>query len=1233
MDPNIDEKSNELSKPLKINTFDFDINPDDLYLVGDSLLDQKGLISHHIESANHFYRHGISQIITQGFRIEKHIMNRRGATPEDNAIHHIHCEVIPTDVQLKPPTTIQYRTSKETVLYPRVALVRKKIYSGTLSISCDIKATATKHDGTVIERTDSVKNFRISRVPIIKNSIMCNTYKKSKESLEQLGEDPSDPGGYFIVKGEWAVDCTENITFNQPKIYINVGYGKSRLRCEFISKPGDAFQNSEYLLIRFFNDDTLTLEVARDKMMNIQIPFYLVFRALGWNNDKDMIDWIVYDYENDANIPILNNIVAAINAKYGKTAYRSVYDQQDALRAIVDLIPEENYKYLDLKKKPENYALAIADVLRIFDTYCLPHIGTTAAARNEKLKFLGLLIRKVLLVYLGHIPQTDRDSYRNKRIHAAGDNYAKVFKTYFNQTVVMPIKRRMTKDFNSSPFSRVNLSNLVKSAIYAEDFERLIVQTIVSGNRASLKVKRREVINRLAAQAINRKNNLNLYATMRQVSATSADSAKQSERASEMRRVHMSQIGYICLAHSPPEGEKVGINKQMAMFATIAPASSSEVLKKLIIADPDIIQDTGMSPTDIYRSNFARVYVNGHLIGYTRDSIELVKKYRKKRRALEINHHTTIYWDNTQNEVQFFVDTGRITRPLIIVYNNKRDAEYFAQRDNKSAAKANTTPTVKFNPESNTKEFQQGIAITQEDIVALYQKKKTIEDLLREQKVEFITPEEQEICYVCPYFDQLARDKNNELVEYTHLDIPQSILGLTALTAPCGNHNQAPRVTFQTSQAKQTCGYYALNWPHRMDKETFLQYVNELPLVRTYANKYIFPNGVNVMVAMMCYTGYNQEDSLIVNKAAIERGLFDGSKFTFYETEFEQKEEKGNPDASKTDGLKSANYEKLVNGVVPEGTHLAEDDVIIGKYMPIAKGTESKYTYVDRSIVYKEDEPAIVHKVIEDHNEDALFCKVGLRKIREVAVGDKFCLTDDHEVLTTSGWKNITSVTQADSVYTLNPVTHALEIQQPTNTVKFEHQGSMYEISNGLIDLKTTLNHKMYVKRGLADPYELVEARDIRDQPAWYKRDCHNKLSANNIRADINQSYHAIDKKSARDELFLLTTNPNISKCVEPDGHSMKYEIFDKSIADYIQFLAIMSEYTATLTTNQINNETRYIIEIAATLQTKLPSTDHAMQQITEFNGFVYCIEVPNHIFMVRRNNKYCWTGNSSRAG
>ena len=448
----------------------------------------------------------------------------------------------------------------------------------------------------------------------------------------------------------------------------------------------------------------------------------------------------------------------------------------------------------------------------------------------------------------------------------------------------------------------------------------------------------------------------------------------------------------------------------------------------------------------------------------------------------------------------------------------------------------------------------------------------------------------------------------------------------------------------------------------------------------------------------------NQEDSLLVNKSAVERGLFDGSKFTFYRTEFEQKEELGNPDASKTDGLKSANYEKLFNGIVQKGAIIKQNDVLIGKYMPYP-GESDRYVYLDRSIVYKEKEDAIVHNVIVNRNEDGTrFCKVSLRKVRPVSVGDKFCVTDDHECLTQTGWKSIADVTLDDRVATLGSAGQ-LEWNYPTKLYKFAHQGQMYEVDNGLISLKTTLNHKMYVK--ISDEYSLTEAKNIMGKRVHYKRDCYNHVDdveefilpdsdrklpmneflcllgiylangyvdcAGNVIIDIEKptvkkslnriantlqidtriyesdtKFCYIKDRAVNDYLskfvngrvpqwcFLLSKAQTrillngmlLCKGYNADNYWI-YRTDRKRLANNIQLLSILSEQTATITHNEnyrvyIHNDTDY----------SEPVVNHANETlIDDFDGTVYCIEVPNHVFMIRRNKKYCWTGNSSRAG
>ena len=594
------------------------------------------------------------------------------------------------------------------------------------------------------------------------------------------------------------------------------------------------------------------------------------------------------------------------------------------------------------------------------------------------MKLIYLLSKRIYL----------NNSYKSKRIHAAGTSYAKSFKTYFNASIIQQINRRLIKDFKSMSFSQVDLASSVKSSVFGADFERSIMQTITSGNKSQITVNKKARINRLSSQLLDRKNQIALYSTLRQVTAPTSESSKQSERANEMRRVHMSFLGYICIIHSS-DGEKVGINKQMAMSASVLGATSSDVIKEILLNDELIIPLSKASTVMIYEQNLRNVYVNGKWIGCTKDSLTLVDKYRKLRREFKINPLTTIYWDNTQDEAFFWVDVGRSVRPLIIVYNNKRNPD-------------------KFDKKYTNKNFEQGIGFTQKIIDGLNSKRLDMNYLLCNNLVEYITAEEQENCYLCPFFDQLRQDKNNELKEYTHCDIPQAILGITAITSPFANHNQTPRITFQGNQCKQTCGRFTLNWPYRCDRDTFLQYTCETPLVKTVASKYIFPNGCNTIVAIACYSGYNQEDSLVVSQGAVDRGLFNGCKFTCEKTDLEQREEFGNPDIATTMDIKSASYEHLVDGIIPIGTHVNKGDALIGKYARIPKTSDQDMTMSDRSTIYKGKEEAIVHNVVVDRNEDdERFAKLSLRKVRPVAVGDKFS--------SRAGQKGVTGVLLRDS--------------------------------------------------------------------------------------------------------------------------------------------------------------------------------------------------------------------------
>ena len=1287
---------------------DYSINQDDLYAIGDAEIDDKGLVYHHLSSANDLYTNGIPQIITQIFKVERDINNQRTSTPEDKLIDTINVVINFTEVFISKPTVLNYFSGKEEILYPNMALLSDKTYSANLRVNATIKATAFFKDGTTKERNDKIDNFKLCRIPVMVKSLLCNTHDLSKEALIRLNEDPSDPGGYFIIKGiEWVIDCIENILFNQIRIFKNEGYSKEVMRVEFVSKPGDTYQNSDYFIMRLFNDNQLTCEVLRNQLNGIQIPFYLMFRILGWSSDKEMFDNIIYGYDDDISKNIINYIIESMNVRYSVIPNgRYVYSQLDCLKLIIENIKYTDFKYFDLDNNPENYKIAYNKLLSVIDANFLPHIGLLPSDRPKKARFLGLIIRKVFLVKMGNLEPNDRDSYKSKRIHAAGTSYAKNFKTYFNASIIQQIKRRLLKDFKSMSFSQVDLASSVRASVYGADFERSIMQTITSGNKSQITVNKKSRINRLSTQLLDRKNQIAVYSTLRQVTTTSSDSSKQSERANELRRVHMSFLGYICCVHSS-DGEKVGVNKQIAIFASILGATSSDVLKDTILSDPDIIPIDKTTPSSIYENNLHNIYINGEWVGCAESCLDIVIKYRKLRRMFKINPLTTIYWDNTQEEAYFWVDMGRPVRPLMIVYNNKRDPEYFKDNKYKST------------------NFLQGLAITEDILNKVKTKEITIEYLIKNNIIEYITPEEQENCYLSPCFDQLREDKNNELHEYTHCDIPQSILGITALIGPFANHNQIPRITYQTSQCRQTCGVFTLNWPFRCDKDTFIQYVCETPLISTISNKYIFPNGSNVVVAIACYSGYNQEDSLVISQGAVDRGLFDGSKFTFYKAELEQKEDFGNPDVNTTEDVKNANYSKLMNGVLKAGVTIKKGDAIIGKHMKIPKNENGK-TSIDRSVIYKETEDAIVNNVIIDRNEDdERFCKISMRKIRPVTIGDKFCLTPEHEVLTSTGWKNIIYVTSDDLVATLHPEFHYMEYHNPSTTQNFRHTGHIYYVKNNGVSLSTTLNHRMYIKNKTSDmAYHLVEASAIIGTPVIYKRDCSNKffditvinieelkqiftnytheyfnklleffgiylsigkivndvgikipIKNYNIKTNLIEMLKYLDinyKINTSDNRYLFINDVNlcnyftqflsINKRIIPtwcntlshkqanillqrildcsgtflDNGNITYYTYSKSFANSIQILALLTEKSANIISSKdsMSDKVKYFITIeTSNINMNTYTGLNTKEGILKYDGYVYCITVPNGIFMTRKDNIQVWTGNSSRAG
>ena len=430
--------------------------------------------------------------------------------------------------------------------------------------------------------------------------------------------------------------------------------------------------------------------------------------------------------------------------------------------------------------------------------------------------------------------------------------------------------------------------------------------------------------------------------------------------------------GRFCLTdglavHNTPEGASVGIVKNLSYMTHITIHSNSLSLYEYV--SPHIIQVDNLAPIDLF--NKVKVFINGCWVGISNDPVNLYTTLKTMKSKGIINIYTSIVFDYKLQEIRICNDSGRVTRPLL-------------------------------------RAKDKNILLTDSIIAGLKSNELTWDDLFTDCKIadavlEYIDPEEQSFSMIATKPIDLIN--TTEIKKFTHCEIhPSSLFGVVASCIPFPDHNQSPRNTYQSAQAKQAMGVYATNYNERMDKTAYVLNYPSRPLVDTRVMNLIkmnqIPSGCNINVAIMTHTGYNQEDSVLINKGSIDRGLF---QTTIYHTEKDEDKQKINgdeeirckPDASKTKGMKFGNYNKVNSkGVMPENSLVETRDVIIAKVTPI-KENKNDHTkvikYEDQSKIYRTVEETYIDKNYIDRNGDGYtFAKVRLRALRKPVIGDKF---------------------------------------------------------------------------------------------------------------------------------------------------------------------------------------------------------------------------------------------------
>lgn len=948
------------------------------------------------------------------------------------------------DTKILPPV----RERDNEIVFPQMA--RKNFLNYFANINSKVTQFQERIDLVTGEKTfkniGETEEVTVASVPIMVKSKYCATYLKPETSKYEC---KYDPGGYFIVGGqEKVVVSIEKMIDNKILVFgkTDSSYNRGKMYTSQInSRKHDWSENLQIIAIRNNKDDSLIFTTSQ----LYEIPIMVLLRALGVETDRDLVARITNNLED---IPMINLLRTSLES--------SVDDEGNLIKtreeAIVYLLTKIK-SARRISQTDENVATAQKKLLleKIFTKDLLPHLGTDVAA---KASFICLMIKKILLVMLKRDKEDDRDAFENKRVETPGVLLGQLFRQNFNK-MLKEIGKLFRKK-NNSDDTPINMVGQIKPTTIQQGIKSGLATGIWGLSKTKAGV----------AQSLSRLTWLQTISYLRRIKSPSMDTS--TAKITSIRQINNIQAFFVCNVETP-EGQPIGLAKSLSMMATITPRleSQTELINELLDKHPNLEHPFSVNPEDI--DNMIKVFHNGVWKGVidVKQGYALYENLRNMRRQGKINKFVTITMNYFNKDIYIYTEAGRLIRPLINVKDNNitltkkmvDDIKEELRNDKKSSGWNRILMKYPDLIDYEDIESSANTMIAMDLDMLLENKSNQLEDASK--KEDIIKPN---------------RYGKFRYVNYTHSEFhPSMMLGTIVSTVPFINHNPSPRAIIYFSQAKQAVGVYSTAYKDRMDISNIL-YHPQVPLVTTKACKYNrfldLPSGENIIVAIMSYKGFNVEDSVMINQTALDRGLFRADTLRKYNSKIEKNPSSSQddifmkPDRNKVTGMSRGNYEKINDkGFVSEETNISNKDVLIGKVSPIQPTSDNK-VFKDKSELFKSSVDGVVDRVHNDiFNSDGYeMVSMRVRMERPPIIGDKFCLTPDHEVLTTQGWKTIDKVTLEDKVYILDPNTNKSRYDNPLKLYEFDYNskydGKMYNIQGENIHLITTPKHRMWVK-------------------------------------------------------------------------------------------------------------------------------------------------------------------------
>jgi DNA-directed RNA polymerase subunit B" len=482
------------------------MNTQDRRTISREYFGKERLAEHHYRSFNAFLNRGMQEVVDEKETIDTDIGDKEGEEP-------VHVEL--GDVRVVTPRVREADGSEE-LLYPQEARLRNITYSAPVFMEMDIvKGDPEEGEDRVVDTTET----KVGRMPIMVGSDKCNIAGFDDEELIEIGEDPADPGGYFIVNG------SERVLMTSEDLAPN------KILAEYDTKYGDEIQVAKTFSQRRGYRALVLVERTRDGLLEVSFPsvsgsvnFVTLVRALGLESDEE----IVHRVSDDPEIVkfMLENLEAA-----------EVQTTEGAIESLGKRVASGQGKNYQLKRA--NY---------VIDRYLLPHLHEDGVdeedVRINKAYYLCRMAEACFELALERRQPDDKDHYANKRLKVSGNLMKDLFRTALNK-LARDVKYQLERANMRN--RQLSVNTVVRSDVLTERLEHPIATGNWVGGRSGV------------SQLVDRTNFMGVLSHLRRLRSP----LSRSQPHFEARDLHATQWGRIGPSETP-EGPNCGLVKNFA---------------------------------------------------------------------------------------------------------------------------------------------------------------------------------------------------------------------------------------------------------------------------------------------------------------------------------------------------------------------------------------------------------------------------------------------------------------------------------------------------------------------------------------------------------------------------------------------------------------------------------------------------------------------------------------------